>query len=199
MNKPDNTIDIINDVEPVDTPISINDLSDVSDEEWNLNEAASIRDALAQTYEPIREDTLRIVEVQRRVSRIPNIEPLILNALIQTQKALARLEKRQLQINEDFDNTTRIYNATIYDLNTDKYVLSTPMQIVLIEESDETIARIPELNLYAIGDSGTEAIYELKDEIINLYEDLISSENKLGPLPESWLKTLNKLIVATNG
>ena len=188
-----------NDVTPVNILPSISDLNDVSREESNRNEIASILNALAQKYKPIREETVRIVEVQRRVSLLPNIEPVILNALIEIKKALSIFENRQVQITEEFENTSKIYNATIYDLNNDKYLLSTPIQIVLIEESDETIARIPELNLYAVGDSGSEAIYELKDEIISMYEDLISSENKLGPLPESWLNTLNKLIVSTDG
>lgn len=177
---------------------SITDLSDVSAEERESNEQASIFNALNQEYAPVTDETVRVIEVQRRVSRLPNIESLILSPLMDIQKALSTLENRQLQIAEELETTSKIYNATIYDLNNDKYILSTPIQVVLIEESDETIARIPELNLYAVEDSGSEAIFELKSEIVSLYEDLINSENKLGPLPKSWLNTLNKLIVTAN-
>lgn len=187
----------INDTSRVLQP-SIIDLSDVSVEERESNEQASIFNALNQEYAPITDELIRVVEVQRRVSSLPRIEPFILSTLMDIQKALSTLENRQVQITEELENTSKIYNATIYDLNNDKYILSTPIQVVLIEESDETIARIPELNLYTVEDSGSEAIFELKGEIVSLYEDLISSHNKLGPLPKSWLNTLNKLIVTAN-
>ncbi len=108
-------------------------------------------------------------------------------------------EKAANRANEILENESRIYNATIHELNNPKYSVIIPIQIVIVESEDEIVARIPELNLYATGDTDTEAILGLKQEIIELYEELNSTDNKLGPLPQSWLNTLNKLIVITDG
>jgi hypothetical protein len=104
------------------------------------------------------------------------------------------IEKRLGNI-EDTLEEGRTYNAVIYELNNPQYSLSTPIQIIIIEDKEEIIARIPELNLYATGDTDTEAIYNLKSELIELYEELNNTEYKLGPLPKSWLATINKLML----
>ncbi|OGO22001.1 MAG: hypothetical protein A2Z28_03740 [Chloroflexi bacterium RBG_16_51_9] len=196
MGKPEIALDTGNDISPSnDIPSSINDLLDISPDERQRSELASMLHTLRQDFQPLREESLRIVEVKTTLSRRTSFEPLILRALVKIQAGLSKLLEQQTQSAEDAENSQEIYNAMVYDLNSSKYSLSTPVQVVIVEESDETVAKVPELNLYAVGDSATEAIYELKQEIVDLYEDLTQTDNKLGPLPESWLKTLRKLIV----
>lgn len=157
-----------------------------------------------EEYEPLDEARLRIVDIQlvdiqRRVSRFPRWERIVLKSLTDLKEQVSNLQKQVEELTEAVENTVKISNATIYELGDSQYELTTPMQIVLEEDQEETVARIPELNLYASADTDNEAINELKQEIINLYEDLQSSDRKLGPLPESWLQTLRKLIVKKNG
>lgn len=114
-------------------------------------------------------------------------------------KMVAQLQKRIDELAEVIHEIGKTYNATIFELGSNEYDLTSPLQIVIEEYRDETIARIPELNLYASGDTDAEAINELKQEVIKLYEDLESSDRKLGPLPESWLEVLRKLIAKKSG
>ena len=92
-----------------------------------------------------------------------------------------------------------VYNATVYTLGHDKYELTMPLQVVVEEDEAETVARVPELNIYASADTDTEAIFELKRELIRYYEHLRVSKRKLGPLPQSHLETLKRLIIEKNG
>ena len=154
---------------------------------------------IGEEYEPLDESRLRIIDIQRHVARIPRWDRTILETLAELRTRVSDLQRKLDELTEAMADAGRVYNTTIYDLADTKYELSTPLQIVLEEDEEETVARIPELNLYASADTDSEAIKELKQEIIQLYDDLHSSHRKLGPLPESWLQTLRKLIVKKNG
>lgn len=152
-----------------------------------------------EEYVPLDESTLRIIEIQRRVTRIPRWDRAIYESLADLKEKVSDLQRQIGELTEAVQETAKTYNATIYELGNSEYDLTIPLQIVLDEDQEETVARIPELNLYASADTDSEAINELKQEVINLYEDLESSDRKLGPLPQSWLQTLRKLIVKKNG
>lgn len=154
---------------------------------------------IGKDYEPLDESRLRIIEIQQGVSRTPRLDRMILEAVAKLRKEVSELRQKVDELTEIVRDTDRIYNTTIYDLGDNKYELSTPLQIVLEEGDEETVARIPELNLYTSADTDSEAIQELKQEIIQLYDDLLGSERKLGPLPASWLQTLRNLVVKKNG
>ncbi len=152
-----------------------------------------------EEYVPLDESTLRIIEIQSRVTRIPRWDRAIYESLADLKGKVSDLQRQIGELTEAIQETVKTYNATIYELGNNEYDLTMPLQIVLDEGQEETVARIPELNLYASADTDSEAINELKQEVINLYEDLESSDRKLGPLPQSWLQTLRKLIVKKNG
>lgn len=195
MSKPDEILYDVIDNSTTRTFANFTEWVGASSKEKERSLQDSIFQTLNQEFKPLREETLRVFEVNNTLSRRVGLEPLILAALIKLQTTLLKVEEQQTHLTHEIDDLTTIYNATIYDLNTPKYKLSTSVQVVIVEQSDETVAKLPELNLYAVGDSPTEAIYELKQEIIDLYEDLTQTDNKLGPLPESWLRTLRTLIV----
>ncbi|HAS04714.1 MAG TPA: hypothetical protein DCR71_02990 [Dehalococcoidia bacterium] len=88
----------------------------------------------------------------------------------------------------------QIYISYIFDLNSDIYSLKYPIPVNIEESSDEYIASIPDLSLYAQGDNETEAIITLKDEIIALYSDLLQDKNNLGKIPQSWKNSLESFI-----
>ena len=152
-----------------------------------------------EEYEPVDEARLRIIDMQRRVARVPRWDREIYESMAELKGKVSDLQRQVCELMDAVQETAKIYNATIYELGNSQYELTVPLQIVLEEDQEETVARIPELNLYASADTDSEAINELKQEVIKLYEDLESSARKLGPLPQSWLETLRKLIVKKNG
>lgn len=167
--------------------------------------AANIAETARIAKEAAEEATKKVKEAGKEARK--NVE-VFQKAVEEAIKAVSEanisqkinsIENRLENIEENLQDKGRIYNATIYELCKNKYSITTPIQIIIIEDEGEVVARIPELNLYATGDTDTEAIYELKQAIIELYEDLNKTVNKLGPLPKSWLDTLNKLIVKNNG
>lgn len=159
----------------------------------------AITGILWDEYEPVDEARFRVIDIQRRVARVPRWDRAIYKSLADLRERIDKLQKQIEELTETVEGTAKISNATIYELGNSQYELTMPLQIVLEENQEETVARIPELNLYASEDTDSEAINELKLEVIQLYEDLQSSDRKLGPLPESWLQTLRKLIVKKNG
>lgn len=154
---------------------------------------------VGEEYEPLDEARFRIIDIQRRVARVPRWDRVIFESVAELNEKISDLQRQIGELTEAVEERAKIYNATIYELGNSQYELTMPIQIVLEEDQEETVARIPELNLYASADTDSEAINELKQEVIKLYDDLESSARKLGPLPQSWLETLRKLIVRKNG
>ena len=154
---------------------------------------------VGEEYEPLDEARLRIVDIQRRVARVPRWDRVIYESIAELKEKVSDLQRQVGELTDAVQETAKIYNATIYELGNSQYELTVPLQIVLEEDQEETVARIPELNLYASADTDSEAINELKQEVLKLYEDLVTSDRVLGPLPKSWLETLRKLIVKKNG
>jgi len=154
---------------------------------------------LLGAYEPLDESRFRIIDIQRSVARVPRLDRVILESVAKLRGEVSELRGKVDELSELAQNTAKIYNATIHELGDIQYELTMPIQVVIEEDEKETIARIPELNLYASADTDSEAINELKKEVIDLYKELEGSDRKLGPLPQSWLQTLRKLVVKKNG
>ena len=77
----------------------------------------------------------------------------------------------------------------------DKYGLIDFIPISIIQEDDQFIGDIPTIELYAFGDSLNEVIYELREDIIDLYEELEATPNKhLSQNPRKWKAELRKLV-----
>jgi len=92
-------------------------------------------------------------------------------------------------------NRETIYTAYIYDLSSHELLLKTPVLIVLERYDDEYIARVPELEVFGSASTESEAIMKLKQEVIDLYDDLKqTTAEDLGPLPSTWKRVLRGLI-----
>jgi vacuolar-type H+-ATPase subunit I/STV1 len=154
---------------------------------------------LVGQYEPLDETHLRVIEIKRQVGRFARWDRAIYENLKELRESVSELQKQITELREMVQEREEIYSATMYELGDSQYELTIPIQIVLEEDEVETIARIPELNIYASADTDTEAINLLKHEVIRLYEELESSDRKLGPLPRSWRATLRRLIVKKHG
>ncbi|MBW2011670.1 MAG: hypothetical protein JRI32_08555, partial [Deltaproteobacteria bacterium] len=85
--------------------------------------------------------------------------------------------------------------SKIYSLPSEKYELKTPIDVVIKIFDDEAMAVFPDLELYGEGKNETEALSDLKLEILDLLDDLEDiPENELGQAPKAWKKTLNLLV-----
>lgn len=110
-------------------------------------------------------------------------------------KRVGALERRLEAVCADLKEKPTVTQAMITDLNSDKHVLKSPVQVTIEEHAEEVIASWPELEAFASGKTVSEALSCLKKEVVSLYEDLKSADRRtLGRLPRAWLRTLSRLI-----
>ncbi len=120
------------------------------------------------------------------------------NDLVSTTKSLRKeLALCRNQINglcADLKARPSIKQTELFDIS-ERFELIHPIPIVLEESEDEVVASFPEVELFAVGSTESEAILNLKLSIIELFSDLAGTpKNKLGKLPLSWFRILNKVI-----
>jgi len=116
------------------------------------------------------------------------------------------LEKQLVVCNENIDKLSTalkerpiVKQTELYDVGKNMDVLQ-PIPIVVEESEGEIIARYPEVELFAVGDTESEALLNLKSAIVDLYNDLSETpKDKLGRLPLSWIRILNKVIKPSGG
>ncbi len=93
---------------------------------------------------------------------------------------------------------TTTYNVQLSDLGRHDYVLKVPLECVLEGYPEEVIATLPSCDLYAIGETDSQAMANLKTEIVDMYERLEEiGVEKLGPYPLRWLLTLRASLIRT--
>ena len=101
------------------------------------------------------------------------------------------------ELNEELQTRPIIRNTDLWELNSEKYRLIHPINIVIEEYSDEIVARWPEVEAFGSGATEAEAIAILKQDIVSLFEDLVSfSDDELGKLPQGWKRILLRIIEA---
>jgi hypothetical protein len=112
------------------------------------------------------------------------------------QDQIVEIQKRL----ESLESALNTYHIEIYDLANEEYSLKSPVQIVIERyDADEFIARFPELDIFGPGETEPEAVLNLKNEIVDLYDELIAlDEKELGRVPRMWLRILKKLILTNN-
>jgi len=116
---------------------------------------------------------------------IPKTEPsslassILLSALsaqiLFLSERLSIVEAQLKELNEELQNRPIIRNTNLWELNSEKYRLTHPINIVIEEYPDETVARWPEVEAFGSGTTEAEAIAILKQDIVSLFEDLVTS------------------------
>ena len=113
-----------------------------------------------------------------------------INYLTQEIKELRELLEKNLP-----DQIIGVAQTQIYNLGTENYELVEPLNVIIKIYKEETIALIPDLELYAEGNNEIESINNLKMELLDLFDDLTDMDDEeLGDDPKNWKKTLNRLI-----
>jgi hypothetical protein len=75
-----------------------------------------------------------------------------------------------------------------------KYRLKAPVYINLEYDEDQVIASFDDIEAFAYAETESEAIYQLGEEIVCIYEDLEKDQDNLGPLPNKWWLYLQEII-----
>jgi len=113
---------------------------------------------------------------------------------LETQR-LSVIESQLKELNEELQTRPIIRNTNLWELNSEKYRLTHPINIAIEEYPDETVARWPEVEAFGSGATEPEAIAILKQDIVSLFEDLVaSSDEELGKLPQGWKRILLRII-----
>ena len=83
----------------------------------------------------------------------------------------------------------------IRSLPSRKYKLKAPIDIILEKYADEVLALFPKLTLCGEGGNESEAISDLKADILDLLDDLEDiSEANLGATPKLWKQSLDSMV-----
>jgi hypothetical protein len=84
--------------------------------------------------------------------------------------------------------------VAINDLKHIKYRLTAPIFVALEFESDKVIASFDDIEAFAYADTEYEALAQLCEEIVQIYEDLREDRDNLGAMPSKWLSYLEEII-----
>jgi hypothetical protein len=79
-------------------------------------------------------------------------------------------------------------------LRNPKYYLKSPIYIMIEFTEDEVVASLDDIEAFSHADTEFEAIDQLCEEIIQVYEDITEDRENLGPLPKKWLQYLEGII-----
>lgn len=82
----------------------------------------------------------------------------------------------------------------INSLKHPKYLLKVPVYINLEYIEEQVIASFDDIEAFAYAETEFEAINQLIEEIVNIYEDLQKDQGNLGPLPDQWWQYLKEII-----
>lgn len=85
------------------------------------------------------------------------------------------------------------FSVQLYDLDDLKYKLKSPIWVLITKEQDYYIAESVDFDVYGTGETEKEAISELKETLINFYENLMK-EKKITKELEVKKRLLTKLI-----
>lgn len=112
-----------------------------------------------------------------------------------TEQKLSELKEAIAYLEERLDEQPLTYNAQVFDLGDPRYVLTCPIIVTIEVYQGETVARVPDFDLYASGVSDSVALSKLKREITSTYERLEElGRDNLGPLALQHLLGMRKII-----
>ncbi len=108
---------------------------------------------------------------------------------------LERLEGAVLELSEALLSRPVVTSTAIVDLNSSSYSLRHPIPVVVEEYRDEAVATFLEVEARGWGTTPAEAVNDLKDQVILLYEELTEADpEELGKLPTAWSRVLRDYV-----
>lgn len=126
----------------------------------------------------------------------PTADTLVLSGEV------ARLADQVDQLRSAIHSRPNVWNTYVVDLGEPGYRLRQPLP-VLIREYEGTgavTANSVELEVFGEGTTSSAAIAQLKQAILDLYDELTEEDQDvLGELPLSWLRILQRFIERDKG
>lgn len=124
----------------------------------------------------------------------------VTNRLVKIEMRLGRLETSLQELLEIISERAHTKQTWVRDLHRDDLEVLSPIPITIEEFDDEVVATWPEVEVYASAETESEAIAKLKQEIVQLFEELRATPDKeLGKLPRSWKRILLDTIRMKHG
>lgn len=157
-----------------------------------MNRLSIIDEARVPIRKTITSSTpLKVVQGIRADTRVPLLEEGVMSVEAETTIFLGDLfSSKSIRPSEK-------WSTQIRDLGEEQYKLLTPLTIIIEEyPPDETVmARYPEFELFGEARTESEAIKQLKEEILDLFDELTELHpTELGDLPLSWKRILKTII-----
>lgn len=120
----------------------------------------------------------------------------VLNVRVLGLGAELRAARRDIRrISEEMRERPVVRQISVSDLGRPGLSLAAPLSIVIEEYPDQVLARWPEVEATGWGSSEPEAIWSLKQAVVQLMEELSSStEDELGPEPRQALQVLSHFV-----
>jgi hypothetical protein len=116
-------------------------------------------------------------------------------AVGELRQTIAELRNTVGELTEALHARPLVLSTEIVDLSSRDYLVRHPIPIVIEESEEETVASFPETETFGAGGTASEAIGELKKQIIWLYEDLATSDpDEFGKLPAAWWRILQHYV-----
>lgn len=121
----------------------------------------------------------------------PQADTLVLSGEV------ARLADQVDRLRSELHSRPNVWNTYLVDLGEAGYRLRQPLPILIreYEETGEVTANSVELEVFGEGATSSTAIAQLKQAILDLYDELTEcDQDVLGDLPASWLRILQRFI-----
>jgi hypothetical protein len=114
---------------------------------------------------------------------------------VNLETRLERLEGSVLKLSEALLSRPVVSTTWIVDLNSPEFVPKHPIPVVVEEYSDEVVATFPEVEAHGWGTTPAEALNDLKEQIVLLYQELTTADpEELGKLPTAWARVLQHYV-----
>jgi len=151
--------------------------------------------ASMERHEPLTQQILEAAILGAGLTDLLSLMESLEGAIGSAMKQMTALSKRVEALEERLAEQGVVRSAMLCDLGHEEYSLRWPIAVVIEEYDEETVARLPEVEAFASAATEAEALALLKEDMIDLYEDLTSTpEDQLGTLPRQWRAVLSRLI-----
>lgn len=115
--------------------------------------------------------------------------------IVKKRKRIIYVEKPDIETAfGTFVKRVAFKNIFISDLGHPNYLLKQPLPILIEAEQDIYIATNYDTGLFGYGDTELDAIKDLREAIIDCFQDLTKDPENLGPIPRQILNYLSNII-----
>jgi hypothetical protein len=159
-------------------------------------ETGRLSDWLQQKGGPTRREYPYLIESRylrewavARAERVPQYVPINL------EERLQRVEDAVARVSDALSTRPIVSSTQIMDLNSDEYTVRYPIPVIIAERIEEITATFPEIETQGRGSTPAQAINDLKEQIVLLYEDLEAKEPEgVDDLSRGWWRVLGHYV-----